>query len=68
MELDPVFRCDSCHRLVLLTSIHKIGTCPRCGNKRVRNVTVFDDQERAQMVNWGLVDFVNQFSEVADAE
>lgn len=62
--LDPVFRCDSCHTLVRLETLHKLGTCSKCGNKRVRNVTIFNDEEKAQMLKWGFNDFVAEFEEV----
>jgi Zn finger protein HypA/HybF involved in hydrogenase expression len=64
--LDPVFRCDSCHKLVLLETLHKVGACPKCGNKRMRNVTVFDNDEKAQMEKWNLQAFLSDFSEVKD--
>ena len=64
--IDPVFRCDSCHVLVLLKTLHKVGSCPKCGNKRMRNVTVFSDEEKKQMETWNLQEFLSDFSEVAD--
>jgi len=64
---EPVLRCDSCQELLLRTTLHKIGSCTNCGNKRVRNVTIFNENERDQMLEWGLKDFVSEFSEVADA-
>lgn len=67
-KLDPVFRCDACQKLVRLETLHKEGCCPACGNRRVRNLRRFNDAERRQMIGWGLLDFVNQFCEVADGE
>lgn len=67
-KIDPVFRCDSCQALVLLKTIHKIGCCQACGNKRVRNVTIFNEDEHAQMKAWGLDDFLAEFEGVADEQ
>jgi len=64
---DPVLRCDSCNVLVRRTTIHKIGSCDKCGNKRFKDVTVFDEIEQAQMIEWGFQDFVNEYAEVSDA-
>lgn len=66
-DLDPVLRCDSCRVLVRVTSLHKLGCCDKCGNKRMRNVTLFNDAERATMEAWGETEFLAQFSEVANA-
>jgi len=62
---DPVLRCDSCNVLVTRKTLHKIGGCDKCGNKRVKNVTVFDEDERQQMIDWGHQEFVDEF-EVVD--
>lgn len=67
-ELDPVFRCDSCNRLVLLKMIHKIGCCNHCGNKRMKDISVFDDSEAAQMKQWGLDDFLKEFEPVKEED
>ena len=64
---DPVLRCDSCQKLVKRADLHKFGCCPACGNKRVRNLTIFNDVERAQMIDWGFQDFVSEYEAVADA-
>lgn len=58
---DPVLRCDSCQKLVKRTTLHKLGCCPDCGNKRVRNLTVFNHTEKAQMEKWGFQDFVDEY-------
>ena len=63
---DPVLRCDSCQCLVKRESLHKLGSCPECGNKRVRNLTVFNEKERDQLVEWGFQDFVNEYEAVDD--
>jgi len=63
---DPVLRCDSCHILVRRTTLHKLGSCDSCGNRRMRNVTIFNEDEKAQMEGWGFADFVAEFVEVDD--
>jgi DNA-directed RNA polymerase subunit RPC12/RpoP len=60
-KLDPVYRCDSCQKIITLDILHKIGCCNHCGNKRVRNVTVFDENEMNQMKSWGLDEFLAGF-------
>lgn len=61
---DPVLRCDSCNILVRRKTVHKLGSCDKCGNKRFKNLTIFNDEEKAQMEKWGFQDFVNEFEEV----
>lgn len=63
-SVDPVYRCDSCQKLMQLETLHKVGSCSNCGNRRIRNVTVFNDNEREQMKAWGLDSFLAQFEEV----
>ena len=62
--IDPVLRCDSCNKLVQLAVLHKIGVCPLCGNKRMRNVTVLNDVEKKQLETWGMEDFIAEFEVV----
>ena len=62
---DPVLRCDSCQALVRRITIHKHGSCTECGNRRMRNLTVFNEQEKQQMEDWGFHSFVAEFG-VAD--
>lgn len=64
--VDPVLRCDSCQALIKLETIHKLGSCDKCGNKRVRNVNVFNDEERKQIEAWGFTEFLKEFEENAD--
>lgn len=61
---DPVIRCDSCQALVRRATIYAHGSCDKCGNRRMRNVTVFDESEKKQMEEWGLHDFVAEFGAV----
>ena len=65
-NLDPVYRCDSCQRLLRLETIHKTGCCSKCGNKRVRNVTVLNEEEIQQLKDWGLESFAAEFKGVED--
>lgn len=61
---DPVVRCDSCQALVKRTTIHSLGACHECGNRRMRNLTVFNEEEKKQMEEWGYGEFVNEFGVV----
>ena len=63
---DPVLRCDSCSKIVKRSSLHKFGSCPDCGNKRIRNLTIFNSEERSQMIKWGFESFVNEYQAVGD--
>jgi hypothetical protein len=60
----PVIRCDSCHALVRRSTIHAVGACDKCGNRRMRNLTVFNEEEKKQMEAWGLHEFVAEFGAV----
>ena len=65
---DLVLRCDSCSRLVLLTQLHELGMCPHCGNRKVRNVLVFNDAEMAWMKKQEIdADFIALFTPVVAA-
>lgn len=64
---DPVLRCDSCQVLIRRETLRKIGSCHKCGNKRVRNVNVFSPEERDQIEEWGYLSFLDEFEGVADA-
>lgn len=61
---DPVLRCDSCQAIVQRAVLHRLGCCDKCGNRRMRNVTVFDEVEKAQLEEWGFVEFVAEFGAV----
>jgi hypothetical protein len=50
---DPVLRCDSCSRLIRIETLKTLGMC-ECGNRKVRTLQIFNDQEKAQMVEWGI--------------
>ena len=49
---DPVVRCDSCNRIVLREQLKKIGCCPHCGGRRVKELRIFDEKELEQMQRW----------------
>lgn len=42
---DPVVRCCDCSKLIFRGSIKKFGSCPHCGNRRVRNVLAMTGEE-----------------------
>ncbi len=63
---DPVLRCDSCQALMKRETLHKFGACTKCGNKRMRNLTIFNDKEKTQMEEWGFYDFVGEYEAVGD--
>ncbi len=63
---DPVLRCDSCSALVRRTTLHKLGSCDKCGNKRIRAVDVFSEDEAVQIKDWGFDDFLSEFQEIDD--
>lgn len=62
--LDPVIRCDSCQALIRRTTVHGLGACDQCGNRRMRNLTVFNEDEKKQMEAWGFHEFVAEFGVV----
>lgn len=63
---DPVVRCDSCQALVRRTTLRKLGSCNKCGNKRMRSIDVFDDKEEAQLKEWGFNEFLSEFQVIPD--
>lgn len=46
---DPVLRCDSCAQIVFAEDLKKHGMCPKCGNRKMRNLQQFDEDEFALM-------------------
>ena len=52
---DPVVRCDSCGKIILMKTIHQYGFC-KCGNRKVRGVTAFNLREYLKMRFWWRVD------------
>ena len=51
---DPIVRCDSCAKIVKLVAIRQLGTCPHCGNRRIRNVLTLTSDEMDQVRAWGI--------------
>ena len=51
---DPVLRCDSCAELLFAEDLKKHGMCLKCGNRKVRNLQSFNDDEKARMVERGI--------------
>lgn len=63
---DPVVRCDSCSKITLTKELKRLGCCPNCGNRKVRNLLVFNGEERSQMEAWGVdPDFLAIFEQDA---
>ena len=67
-EIDPVFRCCGCQKLVKRTTLHKLGICSNCGNRRVSALTVLNTGEKKKLIEWGFEDFAIQFEPVEGAE
>lgn len=65
---DPVLRCDSCRKLVLRSTLHRLGKCP-CGNRKVREVHSVDSEEVVWMQTQGIdPEFIACFAPVPDEE
>lgn len=63
---DPVVRCDSCQRILMVSKLKELGGCV-CGSRKVRNLKGFDDKEQALMQEWGVDPvFINLFEPLAD--
>ena len=45
---DPVVRCDSCAKILLLDDLRSHGVC-LCGNRKVRNLMAFNFREWFRM-------------------
>jgi rRNA maturation endonuclease Nob1 len=48
---DPVLRCTECQRIIFQEEIAKIGKCPNCGCRKVRNVLTLSDSEEKLLKN-----------------
>ena len=66
---DPVVRCDSCARMILLTELKAHGVCS-CGNRKVRNLMAFSFREWLKLKFWWRVDpkFLEEFGHNAQAK
>ena len=67
-SVDPVLRCDSCQALVKVTTLHKLGSCNKCGNRRMRSLTVLSEKERNKLAAWGFHDLLKEFEAKDDAD
>lgn len=43
--IEPVVRCDSCNKLVMVKTLRDAGVCPFCSNTKVRNVRTISSEE-----------------------
>lgn len=65
---DPIIRCTECSGIVHRTQIRKFGSCPKCGNRRVRNVLSLSEEEMAKLKEEGVdPGFLILFEGVDDA-
>jgi len=46
---DPVVRCCDCSSLIIRKALQTEGGCPKCGNKRVRNVLTLSKEEMGKL-------------------
>lgn len=59
---EPVVRCDSCVKWLLVAEIEHYGVCKYCGNRRMRNLLAFNDVEMHEMIKAGVpIDFLILF-------
>ena len=49
---DPVVRCTECSKIILTEKLKVTGFCPHCGCRKVRNLQVFNTEEKRQMEQW----------------
>ncbi len=49
---DPLVRCDKCQELLFVNQIKRLGGCTRCGNTRVGNVRVLNEDEMTKANAW----------------
>ena len=62
---DPVVRCCDCQTIIWREDLAKIGQCPTCGNRRVRNVTTLKPDEQQSLIDRGIdPEFLAQFKAV----
>jgi predicted nucleic acid-binding Zn-ribbon protein len=64
---DPIVRCCECSNIIVRKNIGKFGGCPKCGNRRVRNVLNMTDEEMDSLRNKGIdEEFLSLFEGVSD--
>lgn len=52
IPLEPVLLCDSCTHVLLVEQIKATGSCPNCGNKKVRSCLALNDDNLATVMGW----------------
>lgn len=61
---DPVVRCDGCRDLIFMDKLRKLGHCPHCGNRKVREVRFLNHSEMTVLKASGVdPDFLAIFEE-----
>lgn len=64
---DPVVRCDSCNRILMVAKLKELGACI-CGSRKVKNLRGYNLQEQVAMQEWGIdPDFLALFEAVPDS-
>jgi hypothetical protein len=65
--IDPVVRCDSCNKIILMERLHKTGLC-ECGNRKVRAMLAFNLREYLKMRFWWKIDpeYLKTFGRLKD--
>lgn len=51
---EPVYRCHSCHKIVLLKVLKEEGRCPLCGGRRVEAISSLTGAEVRRIRKWGV--------------
>lgn len=66
---DPLVRCNNCGELALTIKWKKYGYCPKCGNRRCRNVINFTNEDYEKAIDWNVdPEFLALFERVDDDE
>ena len=65
---DPIVRCCDCKAIVTRVDIKKLGMCGKCGNKRVRKISVLSETEMKELKENGVDPvFLALFGEIDEA-
>jgi hypothetical protein len=64
---DDLLRCKDCQALLTFETIAKMGCCDKCGNKRMIEVTILNEQEMAD-IKAGVIDFADRDKFLAEFE
>lgn len=51
---DPAVRCTECQRIIFQEEVAKLGKCPNCGCRKVRNILTLSDSEALLFKNKGI--------------